>query len=535
MLSKTERVPHTSREHPTSREQHLLVFLSERNRSCRLCSTMPSKSQSLRPRLCKLEKGDNGYGFHLHGEKGKTGQFIRLVEPDSPAESSGLRAGDRLVFVNGEDVENESHQQVVSRIRATAGLLELIVVDPETEQLLKRHNLKCQKEHVSEGVPVEEEEEEETGERQVEDEGDSVDARNVDGAENGEDECSVKEDGDEEVNTEVEVEDETHEEAEEEAVKETKEEMCEETNEVTPEETPEVTFEVEETPAETLQETPAETLVETPVETPAETREETPVETRVETLEEDAHQEVTPRQSTPVPEEQTHESNGDIHNHVGIEKLIINSVKEESTALRPRLCVIQRGPNGYGFNLHSERARPGQFIRAVDEDSPAERAGLQPQDRIVQVNGLTVEGKTHSQVVSAIKAGGAETRLLVVDPETDAFFKRCRVTPTEEHLSGPLPEPIVNGGIEEKVNGKETKEPELQSKLSVSPSPSNASSNNSLTTPPANTPPEGLITDAIPALNLTLQQVKELAHQKRSNKRAPPMDWTKKNELFSNL
>lgn len=46
---------------------------------------------------------------------------------------------------------------------------------------------------------------------------------------------------------------------------------------------------------------------------------------------------------------------------------------------------------------------------------------------------------------------------------------------------------------------------------------------------------QGLITDAIPALNMSLQQVKELAHQKRSNKRAPPMDWTKKNELFSNL
>lgn len=53
--------------------------------------------------------------------------------------------------------------------------------------------------------------------------------------------------------------------------------------------------------------------------------------------------------------------------------------------LRPRLCVIQRGQNGYGFNLHSERARPGQYIRAVDEDSPAERAGLQAGDRIVQV------------------------------------------------------------------------------------------------------------------------------------------------------
>lgn len=115
---------------------------------------MPTKSQFLRPRLCTLEKSDNGYGFHLHGERGKTGQFIRLVEPDSPAESSGLRAGDRLVFVNGADVEIESHQQVVSRIRATVGRLELIVVDPDTEQLLKKHNLKCLQEFVNGGVPV---------------------------------------------------------------------------------------------------------------------------------------------------------------------------------------------------------------------------------------------------------------------------------------------------------------------------------------------------------------------------------------------
>uniref|UniRef100_A0A8C6TSL1 Na(+)/H(+) exchange regulatory cofactor NHE-RF1 n=1 Tax=Neogobius melanostomus TaxID=47308 RepID=A0A8C6TSL1_9GOBI len=476
---------------------------------------MPSKShERLRPRLCKLERGDTGYGFHLHGEKGKTGQFIRLVEADSPAESAGLRPGDRIVFVNGEDVETQSHQQVVSRIRATVGPLALIVIDPETEQLLKRHGLKCQKEYVTEGVPVEEvedeeDEEEETGERQVDDDDEgeeTVDARNVEGTENGEDERSVN-DEDEVVTTEVEVGEETREETQEEVSEET----CVETNEETCEEVTEETSEV----------------------IPEETREETRVEIREE---DDAHLDVIPRQSTPVPEEQTHESNGDIHNHVEIEKkLSINSEKEESTELRPRLCVIQRGPNGYGFNLHSERARPGQFIRAVDEDSPAESAGLHPQDRIVQVNGLIVEGKTHSQVVSAIKAGGAETRLLVVDPETDAFFKRCRVTPTEEHLTGPLPEPVVNGGIEAKVNGKETKEPELHSKSSVSPSPSNASSNTSLTTPPTNTPPEGLINNAIPALNLTLQQVKELAHQKRSNKRAPPMDWTKKNELFSNL
>ncbi|KAM6913767.1 Na(+)/H(+) exchange regulatory cofactor NHE-RF1 isoform 1-T1 [Lycodopsis pacificus] len=391
---------------------------------------MPSKRQYLRPRLCTLEKGDNGYGFHLHGEKGKTGQFIRLVEPDSPAETSGLHAGDRLVFVNAEDVENESHQQVVSRIRATVGWLELVVVDPDTEQLLKKHNMKCLKEYVSDGVPLpfDEEEEEEEVVMMVEEDGD--------GTANGDE---VKE-------------------------------------------------------------------------------------------EEEEERDGTPRESTPVPER-----NGEIHVHVE-KKTSINSEKEVlCTEPRPRLCVIRRGSSGYGFNLHSERSRPGQYIRAVDEDSPAERAGLLSKDRIIQVNSLSVEGKTHSEVVAAIKAGGKEVRLLVADPDTDAFFRRCRVAPALDHLSGPLPEPVINGGMDEKVNGRGAKEAERDSKLSVSPSPSNASSNASFTTPPTNTPPEGFIADGIPALNMSLQQVKELAHQKRSNKRAPPMDWTKKNELFSNL
>ncbi|XP_034395347.1 Na(+)/H(+) exchange regulatory cofactor NHE-RF1-like isoform X2 [Cyclopterus lumpus] len=342
---------------------------------------MPSKSQHLRPRLCTLEKGDNGYGFHLHGEKGKTGQFIRLVEPDSPAETSGLHAGDRLVFVNGEDVENESHQQVVSRIRATVGRLVLVVVDPDTEQLLKKHNMKCLKEYVSDGIPLpfDEEEEEEVMVEEVV----VVEQREVgdaDGTING---------------------DERHDKGGEEEEEEEEEE------------------------------------------------------------------EGTPRESTPVPER----NGGEIHVHVE-KKLSINSEK---------------------------------------------------------VNSLSVEGKTHSEVVAAIKAGGREARLLVVDPDSDAFFKRCRVAPALDHLSGPLPEPVINGGMDEKVNGRGAKE--RDSTLSVSPSPSNASSNTSLTTLPTNTPPE----NTIPALNMSLQQVKELAHQKRSNKRAPPMDWTKKNELFSNL
>lgn len=68
--------------------------------------------EPLRPRLCRLVRGEQGYGFHLHGEKGRRGQFIRRVEPGSPAEAAALRAGDRLVEVNGVNVEGETHHQV---------------------------------------------------------------------------------------------------------------------------------------------------------------------------------------------------------------------------------------------------------------------------------------------------------------------------------------------------------------------------------------------------------------------------------------
>ena len=66
----------------------------------------------LRPRLCFLTIGERGYGFHLHGERNRGGQFIRKVEPGSSADLGGLRSGDRVVEVNGENVENESHYQV---------------------------------------------------------------------------------------------------------------------------------------------------------------------------------------------------------------------------------------------------------------------------------------------------------------------------------------------------------------------------------------------------------------------------------------
>lgn len=90
-----------------------------------------------------------------------------------------------------------------------------------------------------------------------------------------------------------------------------------------------------------------------------------------------------------------------------------------------RLCHIVKWDdfNGYGFNLHAERGKPGQYIGKVDEGSPAEAAGLKEGDRIIEVNGVNISNENHKQVVNRIRSSLDETKLLVVDNEADNYFK----------------------------------------------------------------------------------------------------------------
>uniref|UniRef100_A0AAA9TW84 NHERF family PDZ scaffold protein 2 n=1 Tax=Bos taurus TaxID=9913 RepID=A0AAA9TW84_BOVIN len=220
--------------------------------------------EPLRPRLCRLVRGEHGYGFHLHGEKGRRGQFIRRVEPGSPAEAAALRAGDRLVEVNGVNVEGETHHQVVQRIKAVEGQTRLLVVDKETDEELHRRQLTCTEEMARRGLP--------------------------------------------------------------------------------------------------------------PAHDPWEPK---PDWARAGSLSSEAAQEDT---------------NGPLRE------------------LRPRLCHLRKGPQGYGFNLHSDKSRPGQYIRSVDPGSPAAHSGLRAQDRLIEVNGQNVEGLRHAEVVASIKAREDEPR-----------------------------------------------------------------------------------------------------------------------------
>ncbi|XP_043493166.1 Na(+)/H(+) exchange regulatory cofactor-like protein nrfl-1 [Polistes fuscatus] len=106
----------------------------------------------------------------------------------------------------------------------------------------------------------------------------------------------------------------------------------------------------------------------------------------------------------------------------------MSSLKGDKTPYA-RLCHIVKWDDfdGYGFNLHAEKGKNGQYIGKVDEGSPSQAAGLKQGDRIVEVNEINIANETHKQVVERIKAFPNETKLLVLDQEADEYFRANNV------------------------------------------------------------------------------------------------------------
>ncbi|XP_061892871.1 LOW QUALITY PROTEIN: Na(+)/H(+) exchange regulatory cofactor NHE-RF2-like [Entelurus aequoreus] len=387
-----------------------------------------------KPRLCVMTKGDKGYGFHLHGEKGKTGQYIRKVEPDSPAEEAGLRAGDRVVAVNGVNVERETHHQVVQRIKGVDNVTRLLVVDQETHECLRNLRL----------TPTEE--------------------------------MAVPRGG---------AASPVH-------------------SSPPPQSTPSPSPSVPSSPGKKKRENGSVSL-----------------QSMLQRSQSCQAQKPTGRLTSPAVKKavQTQVEEAPTTTHQARSRL-----HGDPTEFAPRLCHLVRADTRYGFNLHSHRSRPGQYIRLLDAGSPADQAGLRPQDRIVEVNGVNVEVMRHSEVVAFIKKGGDETWLLVVDPDTDEYFKMKGITPTVSHVkdySGPYvskssPSPLTNGS---------SSPHSFRSKNSVRSNGRQAAGKE-----------RGRYSDPFAdiGLNATAAEVKQKLTAKEKRK-APEMDWMKKYELFSNF
>ncbi|KAM9856809.1 Na(+)/H(+) exchange regulatory cofactor NHE-RF2 [Aulostomus maculatus] len=413
----------------------------------------------LRPRLCFLTKGERGYGFHLHGERNKGGQFIRRVEPGSSAEMAGLRAGDRVVEVNGENVENESHHQVVDRIREVAHRTRLLVVDRDTDDYLRSCGLACT------------------------------------------------------------------------------EDLAIEMGTLSPRPSPGPTPSASPIPREISLLSPQSNHTHSFAAADSPTHTITQVKRSSVTS-----STVTDTEVEPSP--------------------------EPTAELLPRLCHLMKGEHGYGFNLHSNKKKGGQFVRSVDQGSTAESSDVRAGDRLVEVNGVNIEGLRHSEVVALIRAAGEEVRLLLVDQETDELFLRLGITPTTDRVkeghvdasatedtpstssssSSSTPSPtitdtpiihvtltdssITNTPPKARANGSSAS----QSSRSSTTQSEISSSDMSIQVPDDD---DRRVSDPFMdgglRLSPTAAEAKQKVISRRNKKRAPPMDWSKKQELFSNF
>uniref|UniRef100_L7M094 PDZ domain-containing protein n=1 Tax=Rhipicephalus pulchellus TaxID=72859 RepID=L7M094_RHIPC len=269
------------------------------------------------PRLCHLIKIPtfDGYGFNLHAEKSRPGQFIGKVDSGSPAELAGMLEGDRIVEVNGVNIASESHKQVVERIRAVPNETRLLVVDSATDAWYTEHKL----------VP-----------RSTQDNVHYIRTP------------TTGDDGDD--------------------------------------------------------------VVDGGVQPPANGHHAAP-----ETATEEQQSASLPSAKDEPEEPKKATADGDAAAEAEL----------PDDAPQPRLCHMTkwRDFEGYGFNLHAEKDRRGQYVGKIDEGSPAEYAGLREGDRIVEVNGVNVQQEAHRDIVERIRAVPDETRLLVLTADGEQWYR----------------------------------------------------------------------------------------------------------------
>ncbi|XP_018101352.2 Na(+)/H(+) exchange regulatory cofactor NHE-RF3 isoform X1 [Xenopus laevis] len=102
---------------------------------------VPANDQQHKPRLCKLQKSNNGYGFHLNAIKDTQGQFMNQVVKGGPADVAGIKDKDVLLEVNGANVEKESYEDVLIKIKETKGTLALLVASQEAYDYFKEQKI----------------------------------------------------------------------------------------------------------------------------------------------------------------------------------------------------------------------------------------------------------------------------------------------------------------------------------------------------------------------------------------------------------
>eukprot|EP00117_Sycon_ciliatum_P047697 scpid13498/ scgid5807/ Delphilin; Glutamate receptor, ionotropic, delta 2-interacting protein 1 len=86
---------------------------------------------------------------------------------------------------------------------------------------------------------------------------------------------------------------------------------------------------------------------------------------------------------------------------------------------RQRRVQVHRGAHGFGMTLRGNADQP-LFISAVDPGGPAHGAGLQPGDKLLEINGLDVRKFEYKRALELLAGSGSRPVLLISSPARSA-------------------------------------------------------------------------------------------------------------------
>ncbi|NXX90391.1 NHRF3 protein, partial [Centropus bengalensis] len=99
---------------------------------------------------------------------------------------------------------------------------------------------------------------------------------------------------------------------------------------------------------------------------------------------------------------------------------------------QPRLCYLVREEKGYGFSLKTTEGQKGLFIVELSSQGAAAKAGVQNNDRLIEINGKNVENDTHEEVVEKVKKSGNHVMFLLSNEETDSYYTSQKMVLSKE-------------------------------------------------------------------------------------------------------
>ncbi|XP_021258342.1 Na(+)/H(+) exchange regulatory cofactor NHE-RF3 [Numida meleagris] len=336
------------------------------------------------PRLCYLVKEEKGYGFSLKTTEGQKGLFIGDLASQGAAAKAGVQNKDRLIEINGKNVENDTHEEVVEKVKKSGNHVILLLSNEETDRYYTSRKMVLSKENANlkllplkprlielqkgkNGYGFYLRKEQNTSDHVIKDVDSKGPAAKA-GLKN--DDILVAVNGDR-----VDALDHDS------VVGKIKQSEKKTTLLVVDKET--------DTMYKLAQISPYSYYYKVQDPAPAKTEE------RVE-----------------------------LH-------------AEQKVNHKPRVCKMVKGPSGFGFNLNMNKNKPGLFINEVQKHGPADIAGVENNDVLVEVNGVNVINEPYDNVVAKIKESGDKITLLVCSQDAYKYFQDQNI-PITDSMADPV-------------------------------------------------------------------------------------------------